>query len=72
MDSVVEKREKNGMENDLVKNALHIVSIDNIDLLQPGAQVYYSVQHHSWHEQLSSVFNPDLRRIQIHESALVR
>lgn len=49
MDSVVEKREKNGMENELVKNALNIVSIDNIDLRQPGAQVYHSVQHRSWH-----------------------
>ena len=64
MDSIVTKREKDGMEGELTKGALNIVSIDNIDILQPGAQVYHSVHHRSWHGTSVHVFNPDLPHIQ--------
>ena len=49
VDIFVSRRENDGTETKLEKEALNIFSINNIDILQSAAQVYHSVQDRSCH-----------------------
>ena len=66
---VVEKRQKEGFKKEIVEGALVIGTMDNIDKAQPGAQVYHSVMHRSWHGTSVQAVQPRPNYKRLRESA---
>lgn len=58
VDIFVSRRENDGTETKLEKEALNIFSINNIDILQSAAQVYHSVRIAAVMGQVSNVSSP--------------